>query len=186
MPPATRILRFNRGRRSYLPPAATYPSVGWLLVGLLIPVSVFFLFSFWETGVFTLIRPGRWTSTARSSPTISTTDLILRTLLLALTVSAVVLPVAYFGAYVLRFLISRGRRGILFLIVASALASYLVRIYAWKAILTPAGILNSALDSLGLISEPLTLLGRPGVINRADPHPRPHRHAADSRRDGIG
>ena len=166
MPPDTRVLKLlNRGqRRSYLPPIATYPSVGWLLVGLLIPVSVFFLFSFWETGVFTLIR----TWSLDQYREVVTDDLyyglILRTLLLALTVSAAVLPVAYLGAYVLRFIISRGRRGILFLIVASALASYLVRIYAWKAILTPAGILNSALDSLGLISEPLTLLGRPGVI----------------------
>ena len=166
MPPNLRAFSLlNRPqRRSYLPPVATYPSIGWLLAGLLIPVSVFFLFSFWETGVFTLIR----TWSLDQYREVVTDDLyyglILRTLLLGLTVSAVVLPVAYLGAYVLRFIISRGRRVILFLIVASALASYLVRIYAWKAILTPAGILNSALDSLGLISEPLTLLGRPGVI----------------------
>ena len=166
MPPDLRTFSLlNRSRRrSYLPPVATYPSIGWLLVGLLIPVSVFFLFSFWETGVFTLIR----TWSLDQYREVVTDDLyyglILRTLLLGLTVSAVVLPVAYLGAYVLRFIISRGRRIIFFLIVASALASYLVRIYAWKAILTPAGILNSALDSLGLISEPLTLLGRPGVI----------------------
>lgn len=166
MPPDTRVLGLrDRGRRrSYLPPVATYPSIGWLLVGLLIPVSVFFLFSFWETGVFTLIR----TWSLDQYREVVTDDLyyglILRTLLLALTVSAVVLPVAYAGAYVLRFVVRRGRRGILFLIVASALASYLVRIYAWKAILTPAGILNSALDSLGLIGEPVTWLGRPGVI----------------------
>ena len=164
--PDTRVTKLlGRGdRRAYLPPLSTYASVGWLLVGLLIPVSVFFLFSFWETGVFTLIR----TWSLDQYREVVTDDLyyglILRTLLLALTVSAVVLPVAYLGAYVLRFIVSRGRRGILFLIVASALASYLVRIYAWKAILTPAGILNSALDALGLIDEPLTLLGRPGVI----------------------
>ncbi len=161
--PATNTMR-RRERRRYLPPLSVYPTIGWLLVGLLIPVSVFFLFSFWETGVFTLIR----TWSLDQYREVVTDDLyyglILRTLILALTVSAVVLPIAYLGAYVLRFSVSRGRRLILFLIVASALASYLVRIYAWKAILTPAGILNTALDSLGLISEPLTLLGRPGVI----------------------
>lgn len=166
MPPDPPVLGLpDRGsRRRYLPPVATYPSIGWLLVGLLVPVSVFFLFSFWETGVFTLIR----TWSLDQYREVVTDDLyyglILRTLLLALTVSAVVLPIAYAGAYVLRFVVRRCRRAVLFLIVASALASYLVRIYAWKAILTPAGILNSALDSLSLTSEPITWLGRPGVI----------------------
>ena len=151
-------------RRKYLPPISIYPIIVWLLAGLVIPVSVFFLFSFWDTGVFTLVRTWSLDQYREVVTDELYYGLIFRTLVLALTVSAVVLPVAYMGAYVLRFGVSRGRSLILFLIVASALASYLVRIYAWKTILTPAGILNSVLDSIGLIDEPLMLLGRPGVI----------------------
>ena len=46
----------------------------------------------------------------------------------------------------------------LFLITATFFASYLVRIYAWRSILGENGLLNSGLNRLGVIDEPLGFL----------------------------
>ena len=51
---------------------------------------------------------------------------------------------------------------VLFLITASMFASYLVRIYAWRTMLGENGVVNSALESIGLIDEPLGFL----IFNR--------------------
>ena len=37
-------------------------------------------------------------------------------------------------------------------------ASYLVRIYAWRTVLGSRGLINSALERIGLIDEPLGFL----------------------------
>ncbi len=42
--------------------------------------------------------------------------------------------------------------------------SFLVRIYAWMGILRPGGTINTALQALGLIDEPLRLLNTPGAV----------------------
>ena len=63
----------------------------------------------------------------------------------------VALPIAYW----LRYAAGRWRVFVLFLITATLFASYLVRIYAWRSILGENGLLNSGLESLGLIDEPL-------------------------------
>ncbi|MBA3428836.1 MAG: ABC transporter permease, partial [Actinobacteria bacterium] len=70
----------------------------------------------------------------------------------------IALPIAYW----LRYTTSRTKTLVLFLIVASFLASYLVRIYAWRTILGAEGVINSGLGALGIVDEPLTFL----VFNR--------------------
>ena len=42
--------------------------------------------------------------------------------------------------------------------------SFLVRIYAWMGLLRPTGIINTALQTLGLIDEPLAMLNTPGAV----------------------
>ena len=46
----------------------------------------------------------------------------------------------------------------LFLITGTLFASYLVRIYAWRTILGANGLLNTGLETLGLIDDPLGFL----------------------------
>ena len=62
-------------------------------------------------------------------------------------------------AYWLRYSAGRWRGLVLFLIVASFLASYLVRIYAWRSMLGGNGAINRGLEaSSGVIDEPLDFL----------------------------
>ena len=61
-------------------------------------------------------------------------------------------------AFWLRFVARRSRLAVLFLITASMFASYLVRIYAWRTVLGSRGLINSALERIGLIDQPLGFL----------------------------
>jgi ABC-type spermidine/putrescine transport system permease subunit I len=78
---------------------------------------------------------------------------------------AIALPTTLFsvvggGVIAYRIVFSSGRgRGLMFALVVTALmASYLVRIYAWRTLLGDSGIINSALETVGLISKPLDFL----------------------------
>jgi spermidine/putrescine transport system permease protein len=66
------------------------------------------------------------------------------------------------GGYVLAYyaVFASGRRGafVFFLVVTALMASYLVRIYAWRILLGESGIINSALTTSGLIHQPLEFL----------------------------
>jgi putative spermidine/putrescine transport system permease protein len=67
----------------------------------------------------------------------------------AVTVTDIVLafPLAYYAA---RIATPRARRAILMAVVIPLWANYLVRVFAWKLILTPEGFLNWVLDKVGI------------------------------------
>lgn len=73
--------------------------------------------------------------------------------LVAVSTVCLALPVAYW----LRYAAGRKQLPILSIIAITMLASYLVRIYAWRSILGEHGLLNSGLKTLGIIDQPLTL-----------------------------
>jgi spermidine/putrescine transport system permease protein len=64
-------------------------------------------------------------------------------------------PFAYF---LVRYTSRRWQRIILVLTIVPFWTSYLLRVYAWQAILGEQGVLNQVLQGLGLISEPSRLL----------------------------
>jgi spermidine/putrescine transport system permease protein len=58
----------------------------------------------------------------------------------------------------MRFVLQRRGTLILQLVLLSLFSGYLVRIYAWRTILGKQGLLNTTLQYLGLIDEPLDFL----------------------------
>jgi spermidine/putrescine transport system permease protein len=74
--------------------------------------------------------------------------------IVALVATVVAFPLAYFLAF------RAGRRAGLFLILLLVpfWTSYLLRVMAWKLMLGNEGVINSALEFLGLIDEPLDAL----------------------------
>ncbi len=142
---------------------ATLPSLVLLTIGLFLPVGVFFFFSFWEARLFRLSR--NW-SIDRYSEVVSDQlyrGVIYDTLALAFFVATIVVFLAYICAYAMRFSVGPMRRILILFVVAPALASYLVRIYAWKTILSPNGVLNWLLMTMGLTDQPADLLGSLGL-----------------------
>ena len=83
------------------------------------------------------------------SPTYRT--ITLRTVLMAavvtLTCAVIAFPIAY---YIARLASPRLRRLLVVAVLLPLWASYLVKVFAWRAILQEQGVLNWALDPLGL------------------------------------
>ena len=87
-------------------------------------------------------------------------DVLLRSLKIAMAVSAVAFLLSYPLAYFLAFKV-RSERLRLFIYIATIVplwVSYLLRAYTWKTILGSEGILNSFLMWVGIIDQPSTVL----------------------------
>jgi len=154
--PAVLTTRVPRPRPG--PALLTLPAVAGVLVFFAAPLVTFVFYSVLTAGLYRVSRP--WTLHAYHevlsssvNATLATNSLIIGLCCATATVLAG-LPIAYW----LRFLAGRLRYPVLFLLTATMFASYLVRIYAWRTLLGADGIVNSALERLGLIHHPLSFL----------------------------
>jgi len=127
--------------------------IGWLVVGYLGSLAVLLVASFWSLGE--LSGEVQQTFTLDNFDTILTDSvyrtITLRTVLIAAAVTVtdalLALPLAFFMAKVAR----QRSKGLLVVAVLVPLwSSYLVKVYAWRTILSEDGIFNWALDPLGL------------------------------------
>jgi spermidine/putrescine transport system permease protein len=64
----------------------------------------------------------------------------------------------YLLAYYITFGTGRGRQLMFILVVTALMASYLVRVYAWRTLLGASGILNSALIGGGVVDRPIEFI----------------------------
>jgi len=83
---------------------------------------------------------------------------ILNTLFIAVSVSVICLLLAYPLAYFLTVASPRGATFAFIVLLLPFWTSILVRTYAWMVLLGRNGVINQALLSLGIISDPLPLL----------------------------
>jgi ABC-type spermidine/putrescine transport system permease subunit I len=111
------------------------PALALLTVGVLVPVGVFFVYSFWQADLFGLVKVRNLDQYERVASDGFTRSLVARTLLLGGAVASITVVLAYFTAYAISFSVRRGRSLILLAIVISMVASYLVRVFSWKLIL---------------------------------------------------
>ena len=127
--------------------------VGWLLVAYLGSLAVLFVAAFWRLDPFTSqvvhdygLHNFRtlWENDVYRSITLRTVGIAA-----AVTVTDAVLafPIAFYMAKVAS---PRTRRLLVVAILMPLWASYLVKVYAWRIILQENGVLNWALDPLGL------------------------------------
>lgn len=134
------------------------PATLFLLVFLIGPVAVFFIYSFWTIEVYDLVPA--WTlgnyADALSDPIYQ--SLFAQTIVTAALAAVITTVIAYVFAHALRFHLRRYQEPLLFLVVVALFSGYLVRIYAWRTILGDEGVINTALQALGLVSEPLSFL----------------------------
>lgn len=147
-----------RERAHSAPLIAAVPAVLWMLAFFVLPLAVFAVYSFLTNAFYDVAFPTtldayRSAITSPLNRTLAGNSASVGAITASITV-AVGLPVAYW----LRFVAGRSRLAVLFLITSSMFASYLVRIYAWRTILGSRGLVNSGLDRLGLIDEPLGFL----------------------------
>lgn len=134
------------------------PGTLWLAIFVLVPLSTLFIYSFYQVRQGEIVAQptlGNYRALFGSSVYF---PVLFRTIRLALLTAfssvVVAYPVAYFVG---RSTSSKIRRVAYFLIILPLLTSYVVRIYAWRLILGQEGLINSGLEGLGLIKQPLRL-----------------------------
>jgi spermidine/putrescine transport system permease protein len=140
--------------------APAVPGLLVLVVLFLIPMAIMFVFSLWRTNPdFDIVSDWNLNNYARFFTIGTYLRTFGKTLLMAGLVTtaglATALPFAYF---LVRFVSKRLQRAVLLAVIVPFWTSYLLRVYAWQAILGERGALNQFLMGVGLIKEPSTLL----------------------------
>lgn len=123
-----------------------------------VPMVSLLVISLWRAQGFVLIPDFTFANYQRIVESALYRGVLLRTVGVGLITAAIVVPVAFTLAYLMRFVFELRGQLILQLVLLSLFSGYLVRIYAWRTILGKQGLLNSALQWLGLIGEPLEFL----------------------------
>ena len=143
----------------------------WLLVFFLLPLLIVVKISLAESTIgippYTpLLANGNnsleWRGTLANYALIAGDRIYLRAYLGSLGNAALATALCLLIGYPVAYAIARSRsvrrQLLVFLVIMPFWTSFLIRVYAWIAILEPQGLLNQLLFALGLVSAPLQLL----------------------------
>ena len=128
------------------------PPLLWLVLFFVVPVGFIAAYSVGAVSLFPsdagVVSFSDW-ATFLGGDTIYT-GLFWKSVRLSLTVSVVVVILAYPIGYYLALCVRKRKYVLLLMIIAPFLTSYLLRVLAWKVILGDKGVINSLLVSLNL------------------------------------
>lgn len=142
------------------------PLTAYMLVFFIIPIGIFFVYSFWTVRQWDIVREWNLNNYMEVLTSPVYTKLMFRSISIGIRTAILSVLVVYPLAYTMVFKFERYRDLILFLLAISLFSNYLVRIYAWRSILSSNGFFNYIFMLLGLASgpEPYLLYSPKGVI----------------------
>jgi spermidine/putrescine transport system permease protein len=140
------------------------PGAVWLLLLFAVPCLLVLAISFGYTD--SLGRAVYSTRTDNYSAAFNPvyTPVLLRSILYALMTAVLCLVIGYPVAYYIARYGGRYRSALIALLVLPFFVNYLVRTYAWVALLADDGLVNNGLLNLGVIDSPLRLINTPGAV----------------------
>lgn len=134
------------------------PPLAYLVAFLIIPYVDILSFSFWQVEGYAVVRD----FTVDNYLRILENDLYRQVVGNSLEVAAIVTVAANLLGYPLAFFLvyvaGRHRQLLYFLIIVPLWTSFLLRAYIWKTILGRSGVVNTTLEYLDLIDEPISLI----------------------------
>jgi spermidine/putrescine transport system permease protein len=136
----------------------TIPSFAWLILFFLIPTFIIFAYAFKPSDIYGGVGEGWTLDTIKQLADPNYYLLIWRTLWLSCLTTAICLCLALPVGYQLATTTTRLRHLLLLLIVVPFWSSFLIRIFAWKALLHPEGIFKQFLVFIRLADPNATLL----------------------------
>jgi spermidine/putrescine transport system permease protein len=148
----------TRERARGAPLLAAVPAVLWMIAFFVLPLAVFAFYSVLTNAFYDVAFPLTLEAYGSAITSPLNRTLAWNSATVGFTTGAITVAVGLPVAYWLRFVADRSRVAVLFLITSSMFASYLVRIYAWRTILGSRGLVNSALQRIGVVDEPLGFL----------------------------
>lgn len=135
------------------------PGLTMLTLLFVIPMGIMLIFSFWRTNAdFDLVRDWNLNNYARFFNQATYIRTFIKTLVMASAVTAAGLAISLpFTYFLVRYVSRRFQRAVLLAVIVPFWTSYLLRVYAWQAILGEKGALNQFLMATGIIQQPSTL-----------------------------
>jgi spermidine/putrescine transport system permease protein len=122
------------------------------------PFLSFFVYSFWQVSGWDLVQIFTLKNYARVFTDPIYPGLALRSLEVGIGAGLMCVLIAYPLSYLMAFKARRYRDLLLFLILLTLFSNYLIRIYAWRSVLSTNGLLDVILVGLGLVREPQSYL----------------------------
>lgn len=138
------------GARRRLGVWLSVPAVVALALLFLLPLGIFIVYAFLEGGYYQISSDLTLGNFAEAVNDGLIRELTLRALGTAVITSFACVVTGVPLAYVIRFRSGRLEYVLLLLVVLEMFASYLVRVYAWRAILSQNGALAPVLDVVGI------------------------------------
>jgi spermidine/putrescine transport system permease protein len=135
------------------------PGLFWLGLFMVVPCLLLLVVAAFERGTYGGVD---WSIPTTENFVRTADPLYLRILLDSASIAALAtafsLIIGYPAAYAISKAHDSWRTPLLFLAILPFWTNYLIRTYAWIVLLNPAGLINTALTKLGIVSSPLPLL----------------------------
>ena len=142
--------------RQFTPYWLAAPSALIFATAFVAPMIYFILLSFWQVDYFALLR--EFTLRNYQDVFSNYANSLSYTAILATSAALITTALGFVFAFLARFRAGAGAQMLLFIVLITLFGGYLMKIYAWKTILGNEGLLNSALLTIGIISQPITTL----------------------------
>ncbi|MBS0018569.1 MAG: ABC transporter permease [Arthrospira sp. SH-MAG29] len=140
------------------------PATVWLVIFFVVPLVIVLIYSFLERGTYGGVV---WSFTVGQYQRLLN-PLYLKVFVRSLELAAFTTIICLAIAYPFAFFIATRPRGwrnlLLMLVIIPFWTNFLVRTYAWMIILRDQGVVNTLLQNLHLIDEPLNLLFTPFAV----------------------
>src|SRR5262249_26772589 len=131
------------------------PAVLWVGLFFCAPVGVLFLYSLGHSTIVANTFGHTLANYQHAFSDSTNRTLILRSVWIGALTGLGCVVVAYPLAYAITLgPLRRHAQAILFAVLLSTFAAYIVRIYAWRTLLGRDGVINRALEGIGVIHHP--------------------------------
>ena len=155
------ILGWLRERPAAAANVLLAPTMIWLLLFLLLPLSVILVYSFGSRGAYGDVVLGFSFHNYVRAFSPLWFPIILRSFVYAGLTAVLTLAMGYPLAYFIALHGGRRKNVYLLLLMLPFWTSYLIRTYSWIVILRSQGVINTILTSTHVIDTPLQLLNTP-------------------------
>jgi spermidine/putrescine transport system permease protein len=163
---APRRADVKRERRNWRQYVGFYPAAIVFGVFFIAPLCLIVVYSFWQTKNYELVPAFTWDNYHKIIATNTYVKTFGKTVVMAFAATITTLLLAFpFCYWLVRYVPKKLQRVLFLLVILPFWTSYLLRVYAWVAILGDKGAINSLLKTVGLTHEPIRLFlyDNPGV-----------------------
>jgi spermidine/putrescine transport system permease protein len=142
----------------------TLPSFAWLTLLFIVPTLIVFAIALKPVDTYGGIGAGWTLQTLRHLGNPNYPAIVWRTLWMSFVATVVCVLMALPAGYVMARAEARWRRLLVLLVVVPFWTSFLIRIFAWKALLHPEGLIKRCLLAVGAVTPETSLMYRAEAV----------------------